>query len=373
VKAVRALSFGVALGAIALGTAGCAQGGAGDDDETVSSGDSGTDGTLGSVEGGGTNPGDDGAATGDDGAATSGDDDSGLLGDDDSGSSGDDGSVTSDDGGPPDDDSGGGIVDSGHDAGHDAGVDSGEDAGHDAGFDAGVDAGHDAGFDAGVDAGFDAGPCSPTDQTGCPGGEACSLGGTGAPVCVTPGPTAPGGSCGVSGTDNCAAGGLCAGDDPDGGGNLCHQFCTTNSDCSAAAVSSGSTSESKNHGYCVIDITNSTPDQMVCNVPCNPVTHAGASGCNNGQFCVYGGTTTVPEYTDCESVGPLLAGATCTGATLATSCDFGLTCVVTGGGTSGKCRYVCRAGTGTTDCQGTGDTCETFTGITSPMFGFCSP
>ncbi len=354
-RAVCALSCGFALGAI-LSFVGCAQGQAGDDDGVVSAPDSGADGTVSNGEGG-VNPGDDApVTTGDD--ATLGDDGSVTTGDDDGATTGDDGSTTGDDGATNEDageDSGGTIVDAGHDAGHDAGFDAGVDAGHDAGVDAGhdagidsgIDAGHDAGVDSGVDAGFDAGTDAGT---------------------IT---IATGGVCG--GPNNCASGDLCAGGTQDDGGPgtfVCLQLCNADGGvpkCTGGAVASGSTSEPKNLPYCLISITNSTPPESVCTMPCNPVNLAGASGCPAGLSCLYEGTTTIPELTDCEPPGPLAEGAACTGATVDTSCGDGMTCV--GSGSNFTCTYVCRVGHNF-DCPGS-ELCHTFAGITGEMFGYC--
>ncbi len=345
--ASSAWSYGFALGAMIWGV-GCAQGGAGGDEGPGSFADSGfNDATVATEDG---SAGEDAPSLGED-SPTSGDD-TGVVSDD-GGPPSDDAPSTSDDGstsdGAPSDDAGhdAGTVDD--DAGHDSGttvVDAGHDAGTtvDAGTDSGtiVDAGHDSGTT--VDAGHDSGP---------------------------PATVATGGACDDGQT--CATGDVCAGgSEADGGGYLCYQTCTGTSSCTAPAVPSGTTSEPKNGPYCVDTITG-PPVQKICSVPCNPVTNAGASGCPDGLACGYAASTTSSpaEYTDCEPAGSVLAGGTCTEATLATSCDFGLVCIVSGTSSSGTCRYVCRAGVNA-DCP-TGDTCKTFTGITSPMFGYCNP
>ena len=144
---------------------------------------------------------------------------------------------------------------------------------------------------------------------------------------------------------------------------FCREFCASDTDCKQAAVPSGSTAEPGNVAHCVIDITSTT--WKVCSVACNPVTTAGASGCAAGMGCTYGGTTGVPEFTDCETVGTAVEGATCT---YTTDCAAGLVCV--NNGTTSHCRDVCRNAT-PTDCTVSGDVCYAPSGVTSPMFGFC--
>jgi hypothetical protein len=347
-RSTRVLSCGFALGAM-IWSVGCANGAVGTNEQGPLPGDGGgTDATIGTDDGS-PNPGEDAPSTGDD--ATSGTDTGPAQGDD--GGQSEDSPSTSDDGSATDAE--GTDASETGDAGHDSGTTT-EDAGHDSGTT--TDAGHDSGTTA--DAGHDSGT---TVDAGTDSGTTIVDSGTdSAPITV-----ATGGACDTGQT--CATGDECAGgQEPDGGGFLCFQQCTTNSNCTEPPVNSGGTSEPKNGPYCV-DVVGTGTTPNICSVPCNPVTNAGATGCPDGLACAYEGSTTIPEYTDCVAAGGVASGGTCKDTTLANSCGAGLVCVVTGTSTSGTCRVVCRAGNNA-DCPS--GTCGTFSGITSPMFGFCN-
>jgi hypothetical protein len=207
--------------------------------------------------------------------------------------------------------------------------------------------------------------CSLVPQSGCRAGEKCTLTGAGdGHGCVSNGNRNNRQSCGTLGSDDCVAGDLCSADSPTGTA-ICRPFCNGDGDCKQAAVPSGTTAEPGNVAHCVATFTGTTA--KACSFACNPVTKAGASGCAAGLACLYGGTMTIPELTDCATVGTLGDGATCA---TATDCKSGFVCV--GNGTTNHCRQVCRNNT-PGDCAGAGYLCAQPTGTATPMFGFCCP
>ncbi len=210
----------------------------------------------------------------------------------------------------------------------------------------------------------DMGQCVLFPQSGCGSGEKCEPGSSGN-TCAANGNKTTGQGCGTGGTDDCVAGDLCSSDSASGT-FVCRAFCAADSDCKQAAVPVGGTSEPKNIAYCLVTFMNTTA--KACTVACNPVTKAGATGCPTGLACIYGGTATIPELTDCATPGAGADGATCTDTT---NCAAGFVCVGAAGGTA-HCRQVCRNAT-PGDCNGAGYLCDAPNGVTNPMFGFCCP
>jgi hypothetical protein len=206
--------------------------------------------------------------------------------------------------------------------------------------------------------------CDPVAQTGCGPGEKCTLGATGT-TCLSNGNKATGQQCGTGGADDCVAGDLCSVDSMTATTDMCREFCNTDTDCHQPAAPAGATAEPKNGPHCIITFTGTTA--KACTVPCNPVTRAGASGCPGTLACVYGGTATIPELTDCSTPGSKLDGAVCADSS---ECANGLVCV--GSAATYHCRQVCRNAT-PGDCSGAGYLCAVPAGVTAPMFGFCCP
>jgi hypothetical protein len=230
----------------------------------------------------------------------------------------------------------------------------------------------DANMPPPVDAGQDSGVvnCNPVTQTGCPNGDKCTLNGSTPPglTCDPNGTVGNGGLCSGN-PDNCAGPGLCVGGST--GPTSCRDFCNSDADCTQPPVNSGSTSEPNNKAYCLIGITSngqSTP-YKVCTYACNPVTHAGASGCPSGMECAYFWGITSPENvteaTDCEAAGTVGDGGDCTSAT----CKPGFTCV-TNAANQNLCRQVCRNNGPVADCSNANDSCYP-TANNNTMFGVC--
>jgi hypothetical protein len=223
-----------------------------------------------------------------------------------------------------------------------------------------------AGSDAGGDAGTsDAGAlCDVVSQTGCAAGDKCALGSDGGNVCVAQGTVTLGESCSFSATsvDDCVGGEVCVAETASVA--TCHEFCTSDSDCTQPAVASGGTAEPSNVGHCLLQLGQSAVS--VCTVACNPVTAAGASGCAPGTACAVGITSAMIEVTDCEAAGMGAEGATCT---FSRDCAPGLACI--DNGATSHCRQVCRTGV-TSDCSITTDVCFIL-GASNLMFGACCP
>jgi hypothetical protein len=219
---------------------------------------------------------------------------------------------------------------------------------------------------AGVDlAGSDMSrPCTLIPQSGCNAGEKCSVAASGT-QCLSNGTVATGMVCGTLNADDCLAGNLCSGD-VTGSTELCRQFCKVDGDCTQAAVPAGATAEPGNVARCIVTYTGTTA--MTCTVACNPVTKAGASGCPTGLACVYGGTTTIPELTDCVTPGATVEGGVCTDSS---TCAAGLVCVGPTSGTA-HCRQVCRHNN-PADCTDPSYACAQPASPANPMFGFCCP
>ena len=246
-----------------------------------------------------------------------------------------------------------------HDSGNNNPMDSGNNNPMDSGNNNPMDSG--SGNDAG-------GACNLVAQTGCTTGQECTLSQAGAAVCEPNGTIASGQACGQN-IGNCSAGSLCIQDSQTATTDLCHQFCSTDANCTAAAVPAGSTAEPNNVGHCALGLTGTSA--TVCTIPCNPVTAAGASGCPTGTGCQFGGTQTIAELTNCGTVGTGTDGTVCADDT---TCAGGFFCLITSAdaGATGLCREVCRATTNT-DCSGSGYTCVSPGGVTNPMFGLCCP
>jgi hypothetical protein len=206
-------------------------------------------------------------------------------------------------------------------------------------------------------------PCNVFPQSGCGGGEKCTLGPSNTPICTTNGTKTTGQQCGTGGSDDCVAGDLCTADAPAPAPASCRAFCSTDTNCTQTAV--GAATPAANTAHCAISITG-TPD-TVCTQPCNPVLNAGASGCLSGQGCVYGGTATVPELTDCETPGPA-GNVDNFNCTTTADCASGYVCVGPVG--MSRCRQVCR-NANDNDCSNIFDICYAPAGVASPMFGFC--
>ena len=210
--------------------------------------------------------------------------------------------------------------------------------------------------------------CDPVSQTGCPQGDECTLGP--GPVCEPNGTIVSGQACGPN-VGNCSAGTLCIQDSVSAITDVCHQFCNTDTDCTAAAVPAGSTAEPNNVGHCLLDLPGTSA--TVCTIPCNPAPAAGPSGCPTGTGCMYGADANsgIPELTSCGTVGAGTDGIACT---TTTDCSGGFTCISTtssGGAVTAACRQVCRAGV-SADCPTT-YTCIEPAALTNPMFGVCCP
>lgn len=202
-------------------------------------------------------------------------------------------------------------------------------------------------------------------QSGCGVNEKCELTGSGN-ICASNGNKTTGQQCGTGGSDDCTAGDICSTDSSTSTTFICRAFCNADGDCKQGAVTSGGTAEPNNVAHCIITFAGTT--QKACTDACNPVTAAGASGCPGSLACIYGGTTTIPELTDCGTPGTGTDGASCVDTT---GCAAGYVCVGAGAGST-FCRQVCRNGT-SGDCSGLGYTCDPPAGVTSPMFGFCCP
>jgi hypothetical protein len=164
--------------------------------------------------------------------------------------------------------------------------------------------------DAGTgDAGTDDGVCDPVKQTGCPSADECTLNSDNNLVCAAGGAKTIGQFCNVAISDDCATGYVCTTDIPDGVPQ-CQQFCATDSDCTQPAVGPPG-----NKPHCLVTFADSVSDSVAkaCDVACNPVTAAGASGCQTGLTCQYGGTSSLPEVTSCETSGTATDGTLCQG------------------------------------------------------------
>jgi hypothetical protein len=206
--------------------------------------------------------------------------------------------------------------------------------------------------------------CDTVKQMGCNAGQKCTVTPMGY-ACEANGTKTTGQACGTGTSDDCVAGDLCSIDSNSAVTSICRQFCATDGDCKQSAVASGTTAEPGNVAHCIIGYSNTSA--MTCTFACNPVTKAGANGCPTGLACVYGGTMTIPELTDCLTPGSGLDGTSCMDSS---TCAPGFACV--GSGMMGACRQVCRnARPG--DCSTGGYACLPPAGTTSPMFGFCCP
>jgi len=211
---------------------------------------------------------------------------------------------------------------------------------------------HDSGSHR--DAGVDSGTCDPVKQTGCPTNEECTLGNGNLPVCGPSGTKTVGEIC----ANNCVAGDLCSTDSPNGV-FTCQEFCATDADCKQPAVGPAG-----NTPHCIISLEDAS--ELLCSVPCNPVTAAGPSDCQTGQTCSYSGTDTIPEVTSCGTGGAGVNGTSCMAPE---DCAGGFACISGAAGTS-ACRQVCRARQNA-DCTAAGYACDELPGAT--MYGICCP
>src|SRR5579862_3982649 len=158
---------------------------------------------------------------------------------------------------------------------------------------------------AGATTGDMANMCALFPQSGCGSGEKCEPSSSGN-TCAANGNKTTGQGCGTGGTDDCVAGDLCSSDSASGT-FICRAFCAADTDCKQAAVPVGGTSEPGNVAHCLVTFMNTTA--KACTVACNPVTKAGATLCPTGLACIYGGTATIPELTDCATPGAGTDGA----------------------------------------------------------------
>lgn len=132
-------------------------------------------------------------------------------------------------------------------------------------------------------------------QCGCPGGEMCSIDGSGDRGCVEEGSVAMGAACGANG--DCLAGGICLGDAE---GGYCGEFCEVDGDCApqicGVKLGDGAGGE--------------LPGVTLCSSGCDP---ASSAGCPAGMGCVLGreGAGAERFFFMCFPAGTATDGALC--------------------------------------------------------------
>ena len=197
-------------------------------------------------------------------------------------------------------------------------------------------------------------PCDPICQQGCECGR-CNLDGDKL-ACVPSGGKLRGAFCNV-GNDDCAAGLVClrepcSPESPDAGMLLgrCYRYCAGDQHCDGR--------------LCNIPIVSAANTALsACELPprtCDPV--GGINSCGDARLACYVDSN---GSTFCECSGFSGDGEPCG---VFSSCVPGFRCVQQGGGTTPRCRRVCRLG---------GSDCPSNTGcMVTPgdaMFGFCPP
>jgi hypothetical protein len=190
--------------------------------------------------------------------------------------------------------------------------------------------------------------CGTFPQCGCSAGENCDITTVdGKGECQTAGSAGINDSCNDLG--QCQKGSSCI-------GGLCRSFCGSDSDCgggkcvNATYTPSGSTTP--------VDV----PGFKICFSSCDPITPSAGCGSQNCTLLDDGTATCVGAGT-----------ATGTGACSSdpNACAPGYVCL-----SSGDCLHWCRVGGPTSDCSGTGGTCQSFSTpayLGSVEYGVCAP
>ena len=197
-------------------------------------------------------------------------------------------------------------------------------------------------------------PCDPICQQGCECGR-CNLDGEKL-ACVPSGSKLRGDSCNL-GNDDCAAGLVCLLEpcspaSPDAGTQLgrCYRYCAGDQHCDGTSCN-------------VPIVTAAATTLLACQLPprtCNPVV-GGSNSCGNALLGCYVDSN---GSTFCECPGTAGDSEPCG---VFTSCVPGFRCVQQGGGTTPRCRRVCRLGE--SDCA-SGVACTATPG--DSMFGYCA-
>jgi hypothetical protein len=197
-------------------------------------------------------------------------------------------------------------------------------------------------------------PCDPICQQGCACGR-CNLNGE-TLACVPSGSKLRGDLCNLD-NDDCVAGlvclrELCSPQSPDAGQQFgrCYRYCAGDQHCDGRS--------------CNVEIETAAATTLwACELPprtCNPV--GGSDSCGHGLLGCYVDSN---GSTFCECAGDAGDAEPCN---VFTSCVPGFRCVQQGGGTTPRCRRVCRLGE--SDCAST-STCTATPG--DSMFGYCAP
>jgi len=197
-------------------------------------------------------------------------------------------------------------------------------------------------------------PCDPICQQGCECGR-CNLNGDKL-ACVPSGSKLRGDFCNLA-SDDCAAGLVClreqcSPESPDAGRQLgrCYRYCAGDQHCDGTS--------------CNVPIVTTPPSSMwACQLPpqtCDPV--GGSNSCGDALLDCYVDSN---GSTFCECAGFAGDAEPCD---VFTSCVPGFRCVQQGGGTTPRCRRVCRLGG--SDCA-SASACMATPGDT--MFGYCAP
>lgn len=186
-------------------------------------------------------------------------------------------------------------------------------------------------------------------QCGCPSGQGCYIDGTGSRLCTTAGANGAGNAC--SGLSSCVPGHLCININSEGGSTaVCAEFCNLDSDCDSG-------------GLCVITLDDgsggSLPGIKLCTNACDPVAQ---TGCRSGAYCdVFRESAGAMRYfTDCTApaAGTGTQGTACASPD---DCQSGFACIDPDGSTGAmpqQCMHWCNRSTGS-GCAA-GETCFGF-------------
>ncbi len=156
------------------------------------------------------------------------------------------------------------------------------------------------------------GECDPVAQTGCTGGEKCTITVFGIPGCAPAGDANVGRDCTTS-PDDCAPGTFCTTEEFDAAEGICLQFCIpSNRDCGCGKS-------------CAFNPPFETYDYGVCAPPCDPLVQA----CTGGRACY------LDDYGNTSCVLPWREGGQDESCFIFESCGVGLTCL------GGTCKAFC--------------------------------